>query len=307
MPVLAPRPEEYRAAREAAALVDLSAREVVRLVGPERQSFLQGMVSNEVEKLRPGQSCEATALTPKGAMVAFLRVHAREQELLLDVPQGAGATVKAFLEKFLISEDAEVQAAGDVAVVGLLGPKADEWLAKLPAALQLALAPGLLQEGRDVLVPRAELAQVFAALAELPRVSEPTWDVLRVEAGVPKWGAELLETTIPLEANLERAIHFSKGCYIGQEVIARASARGSMNKRLVGFLLADASPEAGTELRVGERKVGWLTSVVQSPRAGQYVALGYLHRDFLQPGFSVPLPSGGNAVMAALPFLPVSR
>lgn len=300
MPALAARPEEYRAAREAAALVDWSSREAVRLVGPERASFLQGMVSNEVETLAVGQSCEATMLTPKGAMVAFVRVHVREGELLLDVPPGAGATVKAFLEKYLISEDAEVQPAQDVAVVGVVGPKSGEALARVPEGLRLAVAPGLLQEGKDVVVPREKLADVHAALS-LPALSEATVEVLRVEAGVPRWGVELLETTIPLEASLERAIHFQKGCYIGQEVIARATARGAMNKKLVGFLLGDASPEPKAELKVGERKVGWLTSVVESPRAGQRVALGYLHRDFLKEGFSAPLPSGGTAVMTGLP------
>lgn len=303
MTVLAAQSDGYRAAHEGVARWDSSTREAVRVVGPERASFLQGMVSNEVEKLAVGSSCEATALTPKGAMVAFVRVHARQGELLLDVPPGQGAVVKAFLEKYLISEDCEVQDAGDVAVLGLVGPGAQALVERVPAEARLAVAPGLLGSGVDVVVPRARLDELVAALGPVPLLDADTVEVLRVEAGVPRWGVELTETTIPLEANLERAIHPAKGCYIGQEVIARATARGAMNKRLMGFLCGEATPAVGAELRVGERKVGWLTSVARSPAKGQVVALGYLHRDFVgQAGFEVPLPAGGVAKAVPLPF-----
>ena len=111
------------------------------------------------------------------------------------------------------------------------------------------------------------------------------------------FGTDMTETTIPLEANLEKSIHYNKGCYIGQEVIARATYRGQMNKKLVLVMLGEAAPEVKTELRVGERKVGWVTSLVKSPRHGQNIALAYVHRDFVAGGTKLDLASGGSAVL----------
>jgi folate-binding protein YgfZ len=112
----------------------------------------------------------------------------------------------------------------------------------------------------------------------------------------------MTETTIPLEANLERAIHYQKGCYIGQEVIARATYRGQMNKKLVGLLLGDVAPDPNTELRANEKRVGRIVTVVRSERVGQNVALGYVHRDSLAPGTALEIASGGVATVCSLPF-----
>ena len=135
------------------------------------------------------------------------------------------------------------------------------------------------------------------------QVDEATLEVLRVEAGVPLFGADLTETTIPLEANLDRAIALNKGCYVGQEVIARATYRGHMNRKLAGLLLGAGAPVPGTELQLAGKKVGWVTSVVSSALRGQNVALGYVHKDSLAPGTALDLAGGGTATVAALPFV----
>ena len=303
--MVAPAPDapQMAAARTACARLDLSAREQLRVTGPDRSSYLQGMVTNDVEALTEGGSCYAATLTPKGAMVGDLRVLKRADELVLDTGPGRGAALLEFLNKYLISEDAELAAAPDLALLGLVGPHAKDVAARVPPALVLGTLDGLLPGEVDVLVPREKLDEAVAALGEVPLLSEATAEVLRVEAGVPRFGADMTETTIPLEANLDHAIHYKKGCYIGQEVIARATYRGQMNKRLMGVLLGEAAPEAGTELRVGDRKVGWLTSVVRSDALGQHVALGYVHRDFLEPGTRVQLASGGEATVAKLPLV----
>jgi aminomethyltransferase len=127
-------------------------------------------------------------------------------------------------------------------------------------------------------------------------------ELLRVEAGVPRYGQDMVDTTIPLEANLTHAISYNKGCYIGQEVIARATFRGHMNRKLAGLLLGDVEAAPGTELRKGEKKVGWITSVVRSPAQGQRVALGYVHRDHLEPGTELTLAEGSTVKVAPLPF-----
>lgn len=279
----------YRAAREEAAWVDLSARELLRVTGPDRVSFVQGMVTNDVTQTAP---VYAAMLTPKGGMVGDVRVIPLADALVIDTGPGFGATVKAFLSKYLISEEAELEDAPGLALVGYLGPKAVK-----PEGL--AVLPDLIGRGFDVLVNRP------VAPPALPQVDEATYEVLRVEAGIPKYGVDMTETTIPLEANLgERAIHYQKGCYIGQEVIARATYRGQMAKRLTGLLLDELSPERGTELRRGEKKVGFITSVVRSPLLDQFIALGYVHRDSLEPGTELEVGSGGKALVVGLPFVP---
>lgn len=290
MSIAEANPTEYRAAVDACAVFDASDRQQFRVVGPESASFLQGMVTNDVEGLAVGQSCHAAMLTVKGAMVADLRVLRRADDFVVDTGPGRGPTALEFLGKYLISEDCELVDAPELAVLKLLGPGAQAALASLPAGLSVGTL--ISPFGVDVLVPRAQLADALSALASLPRVSSATLEVLRVEKGVPTFGVDMTEVTIPLEANLDDAIHYKKGCYIGQEVIARATYRGQMNKKLVQLFVGDASPEYKTELKLGERKVGWITSVVKSVKHGQHLALGYVHRDFLTQGSKLELGSG---------------
>ncbi len=292
----------YRAALEHAVWVDLSERQQLRVIGGDRVSYVQGMVTNDVEKLGVGSSLYAAMLTPKGAMVADLRVLKRDEDVILDLEPGALPTVKAFLEKYLISEDAELQDASDLAVIGLLGPRHSELLGVLPSGAQVGMLIGLHGTPVDVVIHRAALESVRAALCDVPCIDHGTFEVLRVEAGQPRWGAELVETTIPLEASLDRAISYTKGCYIGQEVIARATHRGQMQRKVAGLLLGTQAAAQGTELRRGNKKVGWITSVVASPKLNQVIALGYVHRDCLVAGTVLELPTGGTAVVSALPF-----
>jgi folate-binding protein YgfZ len=318
---------EYGAARGAVALHDASYREILRITGEDRASFLHGMVTQEVKNLPVGSAAYAAFITVKGAMVGDARILKREDDLLLDLEPGLGAKVREFLDKYLISEDAELHdGTPDLAWLKLLGPRTAQVLAAVPGGPQEVPAPlssrkasiagqdvwllgtalpgGL--SGVDVLVPRAGLEVVWEALVGADGVKPLGFDALelvRVEAGVPRYGQDMVDTTIPLEANLTNAISYNKGCYIGQEVIARATFRGHMNRKLAGLLLGEKDVAPGTELRRGEKKVGWVTSVVTSPVKGQRVALGYVHRDSLEPGTELTLGEGaGTVTVAALPF-----
>jgi folate-binding protein YgfZ len=318
---------EYRAARQAVALHDATYREALRITGEDRVSFLHGMVTQEVKGLAAGAATYAAMITVKGAMVADARLLRREADLLLDLEPGMGAKVQEFLGKFLISEDAELhEATGELGVLRLLGPRTAELLgavaggpfAPLPpdATRTFTLAgqevlvvgrPG--QEGVDLLVPRGGLEAVWKALVAaggafgLKPLGWRAHEMLRVEAGVPRYGQDMVDTTIPLEANLTSAISYNKGCYIGQEVIARATFRGHMNRKLAGLLLGSTEAAPGTELKKDGKKVGWVTSVVRSPLKGQTVALGYVHRDHLEPGTVLALGDGpAEATVATLPF-----
>lgn len=291
----------YRAAREGAAWVDLSGRGLLRVTGSERVEFLHGMCTNDVAGLPVGGSLYAAFLTPKGAMVCDGRVLKRQDDLVLDTEPGHLAVLQGFLQQYLISEDAELVPADELAVVGLLGPKAEAALGALPGELVLGRLVSFFPQGIDVLVPRQQLAAAHHSLAGIGQVDAATLEVLRVEAGVPRFGADLTSTTIPLEANLERAIALQKGCYVGQEVIARATYRGHVNRKLTGLLLGALEPAPGAELHRGGKKVGWLTSVVTSAARGQNVALGFVHREALAEGTTLELASGGTATVAALP------
>ncbi len=285
---------EYRAANDGCAVFDASDREQLRVTGAEAKSFIQGMVTNDVEALAEGASCYAALLTVKGSMVGDARILRLGAELVIDTGPKRGGAVKDFLNKYLISEDAELHDAPELAVVGLVGPSSGQVAARISADARVGALASFFG-GVDVLVKREKLPEVLAALGDLPRLSAATLEVLRVEKGVPLFGVDMTEVTIPLEANLDHAINYKKGCYIGQEVIARATYRGQMNKKLVQVRVGEAAPEPKTELRVGERKVGWVTSLVKSPKHGQNVALAYLHRDFLAPGTSLAIAGGGTA------------
>ncbi len=287
-------PVEYQAATTTVAVFDDSAREQLRVTGPDAVSFIQGMVTNDVAGLAVGESCYAALLTPKGAMVGDVRVLRREDDVVLDTGAGRAGAVKDFLNRYLISEEAEVLDAPELAVLAFVGPQAAE------AAARVTPREGALRSffgGADVLLQRAAVPGVLAALHEVPRLSADTLEVLRVEQGVPRFGVDMTEVTIPLEANLEHALHYKKGCYIGQEVIARATFRGQMNKKLMRLAVGAASPGYKAELKVGDRKVGWVTSVVDSVKHGQHVALGYVHRDFLTPGATFTLAEGTATVL----------
>ncbi len=320
---------EEAAMREAVAVVDLSARQVLRVTGPDRLSFLHGMLTQDVQGTAPWGVGYAALLTAKGGMVADVQLVRREEDVLLLLEPGLAEAALAHLQRYLVSEEAELSdASAEFGQLALVGPRAWALARRLfglpgeapPVAQALAggiegqgvlvLPSGLLLPGVDVLVSTAGLERVFTALLDmgseegLVPAGFEALEVLRVERGVPRYGPDMDERTLPLEANLERALHYQKGCYLGQEVIARATFRGHVNKRLVGLLLGDAQPAPRTELFQGERKVGFVTSVVPSRRLGQQVALAYVHRDALAPGTALQLAGGaGNATVHALPFV----
>ena len=323
-------PAEYRAAREGVVLHDATYREALRITGEDRTSFLHGMVTQDVKGLAPGASAYTALITVKGAMVADARILRRDADLVLDLEPGLGGKVREFLEKFLISEDAELHdASGDGGWLRLLGPRTPELLGAALGApfaplapdttravalagqdVVLLGAPRLHPQGVDVWVPRAGLEPVWKALLAAGAglgVRPLGWralEALRVEAGVPRYGQDMVDTTIPLEANLTHGISYNKGCYIGQEVIARATFRGHMNRKLAGLRLGTAgSAVPGMELKKDGKKVGWVTSVVRTPGTDQHLALGYVHRDHLEPGTALTVGEGpAEATVAALPF-----
>jgi len=327
---------EYKALTETAAVLDLSFRSRVGLTGAERIRFLHGQVTNDVNGLDIGHGCYAALITAKGKMQADLNIYRLQEELLLDFEPGLAPTVSQRLEKYVISEDVQVaDVSGLYGLLSLQGPKAAAVLESLGDFAQLPEKPFIFvtkaeeqgelylvnrsrfgTAGYDLFLPAAALASFAEKLARAVATVGGRFcgwqaaEIVRIEAGVPRFGADMDETNIPLEAGLENsAISFNKGCYIGQEVISRIRTYGQVAKALRGLRLPDelkALPAKGEKLFRADKEAGYITSAVASPRLQANIALGYVRRETNQVGTELNLLIEGREATARiieLPFL----
>jgi len=319
----------YAALRRGAGLIGRPVTGQILLTGADRRSYLQGLLTNDIEALTPGTGCYAAMLTAQGRMMTDMRVLELGNSVLLDLPLQVTTAIRDHLDRFIFSEDVQVEdVTSSRGVIGIYGQGARGVLVKagtvggLPSSLfhstrvRLAGAEAVLVRsdeagvaGYDIIVDAAHAEPVTAALlaAGAVRVSEPDAEAVRIESGRPRFGIDMDTETIPLEAGLEeRAISRSKGCYVGQEVIVRVQDRGQgrVAKRLVGltFDAAAVVPAAGSRVTSGDREIGRVTSAAWSPGLSRPIALGYVHRDFLEPGTHVVVERGAASV-AALPFV----
>ncbi|HEY4279157.1 MAG TPA: glycine cleavage T C-terminal barrel domain-containing protein [Conexibacter sp.] len=286
--------DEERAVRNGAGLVDRSERGKLALSGGEAKRFLQGQVTQEVEALQPGRGAYAAFLTAKGKMLGDLRVLDAGDELLLDTERVALQELFTMIRRFSIGFDAELHRRtlerGLLSLVGgqsraVLGDAAgalgeaehDHVVAAIDGIPARLIATDL---GVDLLLDSAQteaLKQALVARGALP-VSEESAEVVRVEHGRPRYGIDLDDATIPQEAGLnERAVSFTKGCYVGQETVARLYYKGKPNRRLCGLRLSEPV-ERGTELELGGKRVGVVGSVAASPLHGP-IALALVRRE----------------------------
>lgn len=321
--------EEYRVLHESCGLIDRSERGKLALTGSGAVEFLNGQVTNELAELRPGEGRYAAFLTHKGKMLGDLRILAvgkdpedPPSELLLDTERVALQALFDMIRRFKVGYDVELHKRTlEHGLLSLVGPRSREIAANVigiqPEALpqaehahvpaQMAGHPTRLvateAEGVDILCNADDHDLVREALQQagaLP-VSEQAAEIVRVERGRPRYGVDIDDNTIPQEAGLnERAVSFTKGCYVGQETVARLHYRGKPNRHLRGLRLSDpAAP--GDELRLGERPVGHLSSVALSPTRGS-IALALVRRE-AEPGSTVRIGDRDvSAVVVELPF-----
>jgi len=301
---------EYDAARNRAIVVDRADRALLRVHGRDPVKMVHGLVTNDVQNLNAGDHVYAALLTPKGRMLADLRVLRRENDLLLEFDRAAMANVTDTFRKFvppLFARTEDVSAS--LGVVGIYGPAARDVLARIDTPSLVMETDYTGDAGFDMIVDANRVDDYVAAAAVAGAVpaGHAVLDVLRIEAGQPHWGAELDQDVIPIEAGItERVISTTKGCYTGQEVIIRILHRGHVNRHLRGLLLGEApTPARGTELFAEgtARAVGRITSACFSPRLQQSIALAYVRRE-VEPGASLRLgsDSGPAARLTALPF-----
>jgi folate-binding protein YgfZ len=307
---------EQRALRDGCALLDRSERGKLVLSGGEAKRFLQGQVTNDVEALAPGGGCYAAVLTPKGKMLGDLRILDAGDELLLDTERGALQAVFNVIHRALIGYDAQLHKRTlQRGLVSLLGPRARAVAgadaAGLPgdehahAAAQVEDVPVRLiatdAAGVDLLCEAERTQALIAALRArgAEPVSQAAAECVRIERGRPRYGAELDEATIPQEAGLnERAVSFTKGCYTGQETVARLHYKGKPNRHLRGLRLSEPVA-AGTPLTLDGRTVGTLSSVAVSPVHGP-IGLALVRRE-AAPG-AVAMAGAAHAEIVELPF-----
>lgn len=314
--------EEYRAATEGCGVVGRGDRRLLRIHGRAPRRMLHGILTNRIPEPPAGGAGEAVygaILTPKGRMVADLTtlwLGAGEGEGLgLDVATGGHAAAMGHFNRFLPPRFARVDDLSDeTGLLTLLGPGAERAAADAfgaapaegyalldggPAKGGLLVVRGVEQAPSwDVWAPAARLAECWRRTedAGAAPVGWAVWDTLRIEAGLPAFGVDMNETTIPVEAGLlDRAFDHDKGCYTGQEVIVRIRHRGRVNWHLRALRFGDAAPAAGAQLfEAGGTKVrGRVTSVAQSPRFGQAIGLGYVRRE-VEPPATLRLGSGSG-------------
>ncbi len=302
---------EYEAARRHAVVVDRGDRVVLRVSGRDPVRMLHGLFTNDLAGAAEGAAVYGAFLTPKGRMVADARLVRQGAIVLVETAGAAEAALREHFRKYVPPLFARVEEVSGLAVLGAYGPDAAAALGDVAAAegRAIRLPPLELPEGDggDLVLPADAMEEAWRRLvaAGARPAGHGTLEVLRIEAGRPRWGAELDETVIPLEAGLkERAISTTKGCYTGQEVIIRILHRGHVNRNLRGLLLGDApDPARGAVLTLPgeERAVGTVTSACASPARGQTVALAYVRRE-VEPGRRV-IVGGQEAEVVELPFV----
>jgi folate-binding protein YgfZ len=317
---------EHRAVMGATGLLDRSMVGKVVVTGRDRATFLQGMLSNDIKALQPGQGCPAAFLDAHGKVVSLLAVYVLEDRILLELPAGSTDKFLQTIDKFLISEKAYFEASDDgYVVLSVQGPGAEKTLAGLAAA-PLAAEPYSHQEasiaGEPVRIVRRSHAaspgfDCWAAAAHGPAlwkalreaggapVGAEAAEVLRVEAGIPAFGADVDENLILPETRLDQLVSYTKGCYIGQETVARVKYRGHVNRGLSGLVVEGKEvPTSGDVVLAEDKEVGRVTSAVHSIALGKPIALGYVRREHFEPGSAVAVRVRDQLVPARVVELP---
>ncbi len=311
--------EEALRARRAVGLADLPDAVLLRVTGADRIDFLHRMLSCEVKGLPEGGTARGLFLTPKGKVVADFLLAVLPGRVALVAPPGARPRLRDSLSRYVVGEDVDLEdASGTAGLLSLVGPRA------AAAAARLGPEPGkvdLLRRSRaglpavDILagagaLPRLREEALAAAAAEGGGpIGGEALEALRIENGVPALGAEATEDTLPQECGLADHVSFAKGCFLGQEPVARLQNRGHTNRGLVGILLEPGAPvpERGTVILAGEKESGAVTSACLSPSLGRPVALGLLRREHDAEGTRLGLRTAAGVVSCAVASLPFVR
>lgn len=322
---------EYSAVREGGAgLVDLSSRGRILVSGSEAALFLNGLITNDIKTLALNSWMTAAFANVQGRLLAAVRIAHREDGFLIDTDHATRETIITLLDKFTMAGDFRLQDLTDeTAMLSVQGSSAPEILSRVfgeeaarvkrqktanvrfdDATVNVVRATHTAEDGFDLFVDAqnsSKLGDALTASGAVP-ISNATFEALRIEAGVPLYGIDMDENNVVTETNLDDAVSFTKGCYLGQEIIIRIKHRGHVAKKLTGLVLTDSTtvPRNSKIISSEGKEIGRVTSSTFSPRLGHAIALGYLKYDYLAAGTEVKVAapeSETSATVADLPFV----
>ncbi|HZX48637.1 MAG TPA: aminomethyltransferase family protein [Nitrospirota bacterium] len=335
---------EHLAVRSSAGIMDMTQRGKILISGKDRAKFLQNILSQDINKLTPGTGGNATLLNTKGHMLAYMRIYSEEDSFLIDTEPGETDKIIEILNRYLFREDVKIE---DVTLkyglVTVQGPRSREIVCRLSGTdikdleecnhlnltinninCKIARTTYSGEEGYNIYAPWDDIKAVFSS--EINPFGLAAYNSLRIEAGIPLYSIDMDEDTIPIEANLDHAISYTKGCYVGQETIARIKFKGHVNRTLTGFSIQLGTefnfvpektavpktriiPQKGDRIFIiiegTEQNIGVITSACFSPTLKGSVALGYLRIEHNKPGTEVYIHSKSHtihAVVACIPF-----
>lgn len=314
---------EFAAITRSAGVYDLGWRAKLQVTGGDRERWLNGMVTNNVRDLKPNQGNYNFVLSPQGRIQGDMYVYQRGESLIIDTEMSQREALLKLLDHFIIMDDVELgDISGELTSLGVQGPRATEMLKSVgiePSCSDPLIVCDVKWQGATIQATRMVSDDFLTyELWTSPEVAPKLWDALvaagakpvgyealekfRVFAGVPKYGQDIREKDLPQETEQTHALHFAKGCYVGQEIVERIRSRGAVHRGFTGFVLAQPA-ERGTKVIAAEKEVGELTSVARVPVNGseKILGLGYIRREAGKPGAHVKIGEA-EATVASLPF-----
>ncbi len=324
---------EHHAVRNNVGIADLSHRGRLLLTGDDRAKFLHRLISNDVEPLTAGEGNYALLLTHRGKIIADMNVYVLENVIGISTAPETTESLFTELDKYIIADDVELDVLTEkTGTIAVYGPKSPELVETALNLTDLRTLPEYhnrfwREDDRWIVCVRLDitgeigyhlytaaesLAWLWERLMTVDADAQPVgWNALqslRIEAGTPRYGTELTDAVIPLEAELEHAINFEKGCYIGQEIVARMKYRGHPNRLLRGIeLQAEYVPQQNASIYSADKAIGWVTSATYAPTLQKTIALGYVRMAVTADGSPVQIetPDGRiDGTVVTLPFIP---
>jgi folate-binding protein YgfZ len=314
--------EEFAALRTSCGVFDLESRTRIKLTGDDRIKWLNGMVTNNVRDLAVGRGVYSFLLNPQGHILADMNIYNLGAYLVVDTDAAQSDKVRATFEHYIIMDDVELSsdASDHFTAIGLQGPRSREvmraaginFTGQEPIAIEDTTWNGVgislvhsRPDGFEAWLPPATRAGLWLALvaAGATPTGAEALEMWRIAEGIPRYGQDIRERELPQETMQERALSYTKGCYIGQEIVERIRSRGAVHRALAGFTFTGGPPAAGTKLAKDRREVGEVTSVATLPVGSgpMTVGLGYVRREAGSPGTKLDA-SGVEATVSALPF-----
>lgn len=318
--------------RNDAGIIDLSYKGYLKIGGPDRASFLQGIITNDVGNIEPGNGIHAAILTIKGRVIADFILLAFGDAFVLETEASVSEKLRATLSRYKIREKVTIEQSREIGSIAVQGPKSPLLIERVTGKslpelktynhIQIPIDQSWVtirkqsitgETGYILTTPQTALKEIWEKLLKfgiefnLQPVGYEASESLRIEAGLPRYGLDLTEENIPLEIEKEDMISFTKGCYVGQEVVARLKFLGQANKNLKGLLLTNAAiPAQNTRITQDQKEIGKITSTAFSPSLKQSIAIAYIRREYSKAGTQVTVESDGKespATVVDLPFI----